>query len=350
MYNVLFVAAFALSLGLLLRWAFKALPHESWQVIACMPIAKNGRDTWKGLNLTYYGMFVATAVTASTALILMLMASIGVSVQMTAVVLLLVLPVWAPSAKVVARIVENKPHTFTIGGATFVGIFITPLAVWVTNALVGSRLGIQIPLLPALAAVAIAYTIGEGIGRLACISFGCCYGKPISQCSPLMRRLLGHHTFVFSGKTKKIAYESGLDGEEVVPIQALTSVIHVAVGLAALLLFLNSAFFSALILSMVVTQAWRAFSETLRVDYRGEGKISAYQIMAIVAVALTIILASFLASRPVSTPDLLSGLSALWQPAVILALQAVWIGTFLVTGRSMVTGSILSFHVFGDRT
>jgi hypothetical protein len=293
---------------------------------------------------------VATAVTAASALILILMASVGVSVQMTAVVLLIVLPVWAPAAKVVARIVENKPHTFTIGGATFVGIFVTPLAVWLTNALLASRGGTHIPLLPALAAVAVAYTIGEGIGRLACISFGCCYGKPISQCSGLVRRLFGHHAFVFSGKTKKIAYEGGLDGEKVVPIQAMTSVIHVGVGLATLLLFLNAAFLWALALSMVVTQAWRAFSETLRVDHRGEGTISAYQIMAIVAVALTMVLASFLASDPARTPDLLSGLSALWHPAVILALQVVWAGTFLVTGRSMVTGSILSFHVFEDRT
>jgi hypothetical protein len=349
-YNLLFVTGFALSLALLLRWAFKALPSESWQVIASMPVAKNGHDSWRGLNLTYYGMFVATAVTAAGALILMLMASVGVSVQITAVVLLIVLPVWAPAAKVVARIVENKPHTFTIGGATFVGMFMTPLAVWLTNALMGPRFGTYIPLLPALAAMAVAYTIGEGIGRLACISFGCCYGKPISQCSGLVRQLFGRHAFVFSGKTKKIAYEGGLDGKEVVPIQALTSVIHAGVGLVALFLFLNRGFFWALVLSMGVTQAWRAFSETLRIDYRGEGSISAYQIMAIIAVALTVIVGSFLSSDPARTPDLVIGLSALWHPAVILGLQAVWVGTFLVTGRSMVTGSILSFHVFEDRT
>jgi hypothetical protein len=37
------------------------------------------------------------------------------------------------------------------------------------------------PIVPALAAVMIAYTFGEALGRLACISFGCCYGVSISK-------------------------------------------------------------------------------------------------------------------------------------------------------------------------
>src|SRR5205085_1755107 len=94
------------------------------------------------------------------------------------------------------------------------------------------------PVVPTFAAVAICYAFGEGIGRLACISFGCCYGKPVEACSPLLRWLFKHFYFVYSGATKKIAYASHLEGRKVVPVQALTGFIFVGVGLAAMALFL----------------------------------------------------------------------------------------------------------------
>lgn len=47
--------------------------------------------------------------------------------------------------------------------------------------------------------------------------------------------------------------------------------------------------------------------------------------------------------------DILAGLRACWNPAVMLFLQALWIIMFLRTGRSDVTGSSLSFHVHRDR-
>ena len=37
-----------------------------------------------------------------------------------------------------------------------------------------------------LAALAIGYILGEGLGRLACLSFGCCYGKPLDQCGKVV--------------------------------------------------------------------------------------------------------------------------------------------------------------------
>lgn len=349
MHNAVFVAAFAVVLGLAIHWSFKNLPGEGRQFIGSIPIAKTGPDQWTGLNLTYYGLIISASLVTSTALIFVLMGSTKVSAGLTSIVLLLMLPICAPAARILARVVEKKPHTLTIGGAAFVGIFAAPVAVWIANAVAGQRFGTAIPMLPCLAAIAIAYAIGEGIGRLACISFGCCYGKPLSQCDPLMRRLIGGHAFVFSGKTKKIAYESCLDEKEVVPIQAITCVTYVATGLAAVFLFLHSAFLSALFLCMVITQGWRVFSETLRADYRGEGKISAYQIMAGVAVVYTLAFGSLMDSGPVAAPDIRRGLAAMWNPAMILALQAVGIGTFLYTGRSKVTGSILSFHVLKGR-
>jgi prolipoprotein diacylglyceryltransferase len=204
-----------------------------------------------------------------------------------------------------------------------------------------------------LAAPAIAYALGEGIGRLACISFGCCYGKPVSECSEWVQNLLGSWSFVFSGKMNKIAYESGFDGIPVVPIQAMTAVVNSFVGLLGMLLFLNSYYSAALILSFVATQLWRVWSETLRADYRGEGQISVYQIMAIIGILFVIGLAWILPGQselqPLPPPDLAAGLASLWSPEVILFLQAVGAATFLFYGRSTVTGSTVSFHVFRQR-
>jgi hypothetical protein len=75
---------------------------------------------------------------------------------------------------------------------------------------------------------------------------------------------------------KKISYASGLEGKQVIPIQALTCLLYVGVGLIATLLFLKGNYDVAFVSSMAVTQGWRILSEVLRADYRGNGKITAY--------------------------------------------------------------------------
>src|SRR4030095_6109039 len=94
----------------------------------------------------------------------------------------------------------------------------------------------------------IAYTFGEALGRLACISFGC-YGVSLSAAHPILQKLLGRRHFVFSGKMKKISYASGMEGMQVVPIQAMTSLIYMLTGLMASFLFLKGSFGVAFILT-----------------------------------------------------------------------------------------------------
>jgi hypothetical protein len=51
---------------------------------------------------------------------------------------------------------------------------------------------------------------------------------------------------------------------------------------------------------------------------------------------------------PVTAPPRvdLSGVPALlWSPFTIVFLQVLWAAVFLFTGRSQVTGSVISFHV-----
>ncbi|OPY10572.1 MAG: Prolipoprotein diacylglyceryl transferase [Syntrophaceae bacterium PtaB.Bin038] len=345
MTETIFIATLTLVLAVLFRWAFRTLPGESWQIMAAVPLHKHESGRWAGLNLTWYGFFSASAYVLAAGVYLVLTASFGVPLEAAGAVLVAVLGLCAPAAKLLARLIEGKSFTFTVGGASFVGILAAPFLVRGVEALSGWPL----PVFPMIAAIAVAYALGEGVGRLACVSFGCCYGRPLSDFGPFVRDRLERWCFTFTGKTKKIAYESGLDGQKVVPVQALSTVVNSAAGLAGAVLFLASQFVAAFLVTAAVTQGWRFFSEFLRADFRGHARISAYQRMNVAAVlyaaALTLLAP---ASAPVAV-DLAAGLRILWSPAMILSLQGLWIVFFLYTGRSSVTGSTMDFFVHGDR-
>jgi hypothetical protein len=349
MENVLFILFLAVMISLLFQWAFRNLPNEQWQILAAVPVSRMGPERWKSINLTYYGVFSANATVAATALFFFLCGAAKVPFAGSAGVAAILLLFCMPASRFIARLVEGRPYTFTAGGSFFVGTLLSP---WVTALVnrVGESLGsASIPAEPCLAALAIACSMGEGLGRLACISFGCCYGKPLSQVSPRVRRFFESHCFVFVGRTKKIAYESGLEGEKVVPIQAVTAVLLVLTALSSAFLFLRTSYLAAFIVSSVAAQGWRFVSETLRADYRGEGKVSAYQIMGMIGIIYSLAVALWsqdLHGPPASVGD---GLKSLWNPALILILFTLWVTVFIYTGRSRVTGSNVVFHVFHAR-
>jgi hypothetical protein len=114
-------------------------------------------------------------------------------------------------------------------------------------------------------------------------------------------------------------------------------------------LFFLGFYISALWTSMLGTQLWRFYSEFLRSDYRGRGKISAYQWMSLFCAAYALVLPFFLPASSKPVPDIYSGLVRLWSPHIILMLQAVGVCMFLFTGKSEVTGASLRFHVRQDR-
>lgn len=200
-----------------------------------------------------------------------------------------------------------------------------------------------------MAALSIAYAFGEGVGRLACISFGCCYGKPLAVVHPLLQKIFRHCNFVFDGNTRKIVYAHGFASIQVVPAQALTAVIYCSAGLVCLYLYTKSYFAAAFLVSMLVTQSWRFGSEFLRADYRGESRISKYQLMAGLVVVYSIFIAYLFPAIPAVAPSIAAGLKSLWQPSLIIFLQLLWIAVFVYTGKSQVTGAQISFHVIRDR-
>lgn len=348
MTEVSFLLLLFVCCSLVLFWGFKVLPRDGWQMLATLPTRSRGNGQWHGINLTWYGLLTANAYLAALIMLIILLGAAEVPLAGVLLLALLLLGLCVPASRLIARIVEGKSHTFTVGGAVFVGIVAAPWLILLINSLTLYRL----PVLTTLAAIGIAYAFGEGLGRLACISFGCCYGKPLSACNPLLRRIFKHFSFTFCGDTRKIAYASDLAGTPTLPVQALTSILYVGTGIVATALFLTGDSHQVFVMIILITQGWRVLSELLRADHRGTRKISAYQIMSLLAIPYALITAirfenfESLAAHPV---QLLRGLQSLWQPEMLILLQLIWLALFIYTGRSTVTGANLSFHVYSER-
>jgi hypothetical protein len=345
----IFVAGFGILLTILFIWSFNTLTKEKWQIIGAMPVKKNSQGDWIGMNFTYYGFFNACACTLAATVFLLLMMTVNIPLKMAVIFFIILMAICMPAARIVAYLVEKKRYTFSIGGASFVGMILTPWLIVSLTSLFEGWANSGIEAITVLTALAIAYAFGEGVGRLACISFGCCYGKPLANVHPLFQKIFRHCNFVFNGNTRKIVYADGFAGIQVVPVQALTAVIYCGVGLIGLYMFMKSHFTAAFLLSMLTTQIWRFGSEFLRADYRGENRVSKYQLMAIILMGYSMIIAFLFPATTLAIPSIIDGLKALWQPSLVVLLQLLWIVVFVYTGRSQVTGSKISFHVIKDR-
>lgn len=349
MTNLYFVLILSAVLAAYLYWGIRTLSLERWQILAAVPIRKKNDDWWDGVNFTWYGLLTGNAYVVSVAVMFILMGSVGIPLAGTALMVAIMLSLCVPASSLVARIVEKKAHTFTVGGAVFVGVLIAPAAVLLVNRTLGEAFVFSISPAAALAALAIAYSFGEGLGRLACISFGCCYGKQLTSAPSWQRRIFLGRSFIFNGRTRKVAYEGGMEGIKVIPVQALTAIIYSCIALISTTLFLHSMYGLAFVLALASTQVWRIYSETMRADYRGDGTFSAYQVMGLISILYGIAVIIFTQVESSAIPDIIAGLTILWHPASILFLQAVWLIIFLYTGRSQVTGSTISFHIHQKR-
>lgn len=344
MTPLFFVLGLALFMALALTWGYRTLPGEKWQMLATLPLKKCDNGQWKGLNLTWYGLLSANAYTFGTGILIILATASGIGLLPLVVFTLFLLSVTIPASKIMARLVEKKQGTLTVGGAVFVGVVSAPWLIVLVNKTLGTANGFSLPVPVMLGAISIAYTFGEALGRLACISFGCCYGPPLAECGPLTQRFFARFNLVFYGKTKKAAYAAGLDGKKLLPIQMITAVVYTISGLLGTWLFLEGKFGAAFMETLWVTQAWRVISEFFRADFRGTMKFSMYQVMALGAMVYSSLILPFF-SVTTGIPDLSLGLAALWEPGIILFLELVWIAAFLHSGKSSVTDARIVFDV-----
>lgn len=345
----LLLAVLAVVFAFCFRQLFRHLPQERWQFVASLPLRKNADGSWKGLNLTFYGLFTGLAGGIGVATFILLTAAVNVPLSTSLLLTLGVLAICLPSAKLIATVVEKNRHGFTVGGASFVGIIIAPVFLWVADQISQQYWQVSLPVLPMLAAMAIAYVIGEGIGRLACISFGCCYGKALDESPRWARDLFSTLHHVFIGRTKKIAFAGRMESVRVIPIQAVTCVVYTLLALICTSLFFHAEFGLAFSLALIGSQLWRTWSETLRADYRGGSQhVSAYQVMALAASAYGVAISMMMPAHTELMPDLVVGLSALWSPGVILSLQLITIVMFFFSGTSTITTGELKFGLAPD--
>lgn len=344
-----FIITLSLLFVLYLYWGFRFLPQENRQILAVFPAKKMTDGNWQGTNLTYYGLLVANAVTVASGLYLILMASLGTAPAASFSILTVVLLLAMPAARVVAGWVEDKPNTFSTGAASFVGLLTTFAAIFIVNQVIGPRLGFAVEAQATLAVLSICYCIGEGLGRLACISFGCCYGKPLRQSHPLLQRAFTKFHFVFQGKTKKISYAEGWEHVPMIPIQGVTAIVCLTAGLIGVGLFAASHFTAAFVVTLLLSQMWRFFSEFLRSDYRGEGRLSTYQILAILTFCFGVLMTLSFSNSQSTLVVLEQGMSHIAKSGSMLLLFLIWTTTIFYLGRSKVTGATISFCVHQDK-
>ncbi len=349
MNNLLVTLLLGSGSAALLLWGVLILPRERWQMIAAIPLEREVGGSWSGLNLTWYGALSATAYLIAATVFLLLMAGVGVPLFLAAALTVGILAVCVPASRLIALVVEKKAHTFTVGGASFAGLLLIYPLILLINGMIGGFSSAQLPYVPSLAALAISHAFGEGLGRVACISFGCCYGAPLGRCSPVIQRLFRGRAFTFYGATRKAVYAGNLEGVPLLPIQAVTAVIYVITGLAGFYLFLSLHVTAAALITLIITQGWRVISEQFRADYRGEGRFSAYQVMGLLGIIGAVLMGTLAPADNGLSVDISAAFRALWRPGPLLALQGLWLVIFLYTGRSSVTGSRLTFHVHPDR-
>jgi len=342
------VGIMTLCLGALFFWAFRVLPGEPWQILAVWPRQKGPDGTWRGTNLTYYGLFNGLGLAVAVAVAMFLPGTVGLPLSYLAWCVFVLLAVTVPASKIVNRMVEGHWHGFTIGGASFVGMVAGPWLVWGVSLLTPSAGEGATVTVYVLGAIASAYALGEGIGRLACISFGCCYGRPLADCPAWLSKLFTRGAFVFEGRLKKSSYEHGYEGQRLIPVQAVTAIISSLAGLAGMAVFLGGHPVLAYVMPVVVTQVWRFVSEFLRADYRGTGRISAYQGMALAGVAYTVAFGLLWPGTLALTPEVARGLALLWTPGAILLIEAVALFFAIRMGISTVTTAHLRFGLRQD--
>jgi prolipoprotein diacylglyceryltransferase len=338
-------AAFGLVLvaldSIILAWGLRVLPRENMQILATIPWRRIESGLWQGVNLTWYGIMQTVGMLLAVALALVLSASASVPVYAVAVVVGLLLAVGLPSSGFVARLVEHRKGTFTVGGAVFVVTLFLP---WLALGL--DRVSGRDHALIIVSALAVAYPFGEGIGRLACISFGCCYGRRIDQCGPVLRALFARQPAIVVGPTRKAAYAGHCEGVPLIPVPALSALVLSAGALGGVGLFLAGSFRLAGVVSLAVAFTWRFASELLRADYRGEGRLSAYQWMALVCLVYSTLALGLLPGSE-RLPEVSRGLMVLQSPIVLGALAALGLATFGYLGVSKMTTATVRLEVQG---
>ncbi len=355
------VDAFTIESGLILlslfgafvfRWGFRNLPGEGWQVALAVPARTSSAEGrfWSAINFTFYGVIAAIAYALACLVFLFL---IGATAQpMFAAIFFAgtLLTVAIPASKWVNRLVEGIPG-HTIGGAVFAVMLSVIPAITLTGWVVRGLGAQSFSPLILIAATSVAYVLGEAIGRLACLSFGCCYGKPIDDCTMLQRALYSRLTETYRGQFKKISYASGLANRPVVAVQSIGCCILFGLFLAALWAFWKGSYAASIVIAIAGSQLWRAYSELLRADFRGRAGFTIYQGMALFGASLSFVFASLYADANIvsASASAIRGWDAVLRVEFLIGCQTLALLIMFYMGRSSVTSSRIELFLHAPR-
>ena len=225
---------------------------------------------------------------------------------------------------------EGKANTFTVGGASMLGLFLAPMIIDGINLVLNWTGRGALPAAAVLAALSVAYAFGEG-RELACLSFGVLFSSAGKWSTAV-------------GMVPAVSHRIRRQNEEklpmrvicavpLIPIQALTAVMSVGAGITGVWLFLQGTWPLAS-RAPRSTQLWRVASEYLRADFRGVGDALVVSNPLAIRRALCFrphILAGYL---PPAFRNMRLGLRDIWSPGSFSPLEALWLGIFFFTGRS----------------
>ena len=276
--------------------------------------------SWQGQNLTYYGLFNALALCTAVSLVLILTGAAGVPVPVFVAITGAILGICLPASSLIARWVEKKPSTFSVGAASFLGIVLGPWLVVPLEMIARRFTGTGFDPMAVLSAMMVAYALGEGIGRLACISFGCCYGKPMDQIAASGAAVFfvgGVHLYRLH--QRKSPMPTTWTERRFSRFRPLQRYCTAPARWPAPCFTFPASYAWAFFLCLFVTQIWRFFSEFLRADYRGDRKISIYQIMSLATVPYGLLLPFLFPGRRSCRRSLRQGCDQFWHPATILS-------------------------------
>ncbi len=345
--NIIIVSGLFVFLSAIIIWSFYNLPKEKYQFIAAVPSFKT-HEKWVGVNYTFYGLISASAAALGVTIFYLLMILPGYSSIMIIAVLLPIFMSAIASAKILASLVEKKKNVLSVGAALFTAFLISPIVTFAVNKYMSPFYGKSIDFIFFLTSASVSFLFGEGMGRLACVSFGCCYGKQVKTLKGVLYKIFSVFFIRFTGDTKKISYASNLQGKKIVPIQIITAFIYIFSGSLCMYLLLDGRVMASFLISSLCIFVWRLLSEFLRCDYRGGGKISVYQIFSVISIFLVILISftcNIFSYNDSQNYEIYSAILKLWDPAYILMIQGLWIFCFIYTGKSQVTGSKIRFHI-----
>lgn len=346
MEKVIFISVLGIYLISIVYFGIKNLHKERWQFFAVIPVRKVSDNQWIGMNITYYGIINGLAYITGVYIFIFLTSGFDIPYNYIILSIILILSICMPASKIVARIVEGKKNTFTVGGASFVGSIISPIVFLIifNHYYQDIEKTMQI-LMPVISVLSISYNLGEGVGRLACLSFGCCYGKPVKELNGWFRRFFEIINVVFTGKTKKVSYASSLDGEPLVPVQGMAVILYVTTAFIGIILFLYGYYITSFLITVMIGQFFRLFSEFFRADYRGESKFSIYQWMSMITIFYSLIIAFIFRKVVFVDHDIARAFKVSLGNNVFILIIVIFFLVLVYTGLSKVTGSKITFYV-----